>query len=418
MDIKLSAGELLERFLRYVKVNTRSNPENMDQIPSSQNQVDFAHQLEDELNELGLSDVYYNDADSYVTATLPATDTESNYPTIGFFAHRDTADFNAENIQPQVVENYDGGVIKLSDSGYELSPEDFPSLNKYKGQTLITTDGRTLLGADDKSGIAEIMTAIAYLIDHPEIKHGDIKIAFGPDEEIGMGATRFDVERFGADFAFTVDGGPLGDLEYETFTAAQANVKITGKSVHPSEAKNIMINALQVGMDFHNAISAFDRPEYTEDREGFYFLDGFEGTSDEARMSYIIRDHDSHVFEYRKHQMEKIAEVINSKYPQKVIDIEIVDQYRNMREILEKDMRPVTLAKKSYKAAGVTPNIQPVRGGTDGSILTFRGLPTPNLFAGGENMHARFEYVSLETMVKMSEIIIRMVTIAKDYEQF
>lgn len=417
MDIKLSAEELLKRFLRYVKVNTRSNPENMDQIPSSQNQVDFAHQLEDELNELGLSDVYYNDADSYVTATLPATDTESNYPTIGFFAHRDTADFNAENIQPQVVENYDGGVIKLSDSGYELSPEDFPSLNKYKGQTLITTDGRTLLGADDKSGIAEIMTAVAYLIDHPEIKHGDIKIAFGPDEEIGMGATRFDVERFGADFAFTVDGGPLGDLEYETFTAAQANVKITGKSVHPSEAKNIMINALQVGMDFHNAISAFDRPEYTEDREGFYFLDGFEGTSDEARMSYIIRDHDSHVFEYRKHQMEKIAEVINSKYPQKVIDIEIVDQYRNMREILEKDMRPVTLAKKSYEVAGVTPNIQPVRGGTDGSILTFRGLPTPNLFAGGENMHARFEYVSLETMVKMSEIIIRMVTIAKDYEQ-
>lgn len=418
MDIQLSSEALLERFLRYVKVNTRSNPENADQIPSSQNQVEFAHQLEDELNTLGLDDVYYNEADSYVTATLPANDTENNYPTIGFFAHRDTADFNADNVQPQVIENYDGGVIPLSDSGYELSPEDFPSLNKYKGQTLITTDGRTLLGADDKSGIAEIMTAIAYLIDHPEIKHGDIKVAFGPDEEIGMGATRFDVERFGADFAFTVDGGPLGDLEYETFNAAQADLKITGKSVHPSEAKNIMINALQVAIEFHNAISAFDRPEHTEGREGFYFLDGITGNSDEASMAYIIRDHDSHVFEYRKHQMAKIAEIINDKYPQKVIDIEIVDQYRNMREILEQDMRPVTLAEKGYEAAGVTPNIQPVRGGTDGSILTFRGLPTPNLFAGGENMHARFEYVSLETMMKMAEIIVRIASLAKDYEQF
>lgn len=418
MDIQLSSEALLERFLRYVKVNTRSNPENADQIPSSQNQVEFAHQLEDELNTLGLDDVYYNEADSYVTATLPANDTENNYPTIGFFAHRDTADFNADNVQPQVIENYDGGVIPLSDSGYELSPEDFPSLNKYKGQTLITTDGRTLLGADDKSGIAEIMTAIAYLIDHPQIKHGDIKVAFGPDEEIGMGATRFDVERFGADFAFTVDGGPLGDLEYETFNAAQADLKITGKSVHPSEAKNIMINALQVAIEFHNAISAFDRPEHTEGREGFYFLDGITGNSDEASMAYIIRDHDSHVFEYRKHQMAKIAEIINDKYPQKVIDIEIVDQYRNMREILEQDMRPVTLAEKGYEAAGVTPNIQPVRGGTDGSILTFRGLPTPNLFAGGENMHARFEYVSLETMMKMAEIIVRIASLAKDYEQF
>lgn len=418
MDIQLSSEALLERFLRYVKVNTRSNPENADQIPSSQNQVEFAHQLEDELNTLGLDDVYYNEADSYVTATLPANDTENNYPTIGFFAHRDTADFNADNVQPQVIENYDGGVIPLSDSGYELSPEEFPSLNKYKGQTLITTDGRTLLGADDKSGIAEIMTAIAYLIDHPQIKHGDIKVAFGPDEEIGMGATRFDVERFGADFAFTVDGGPLGDLEYETFNAAQAYLKITGKSVHPSEAKNIMINALQVAIEFHNAISAFDRPEHTEGREGFYFLDGITGNSDEASMAYIIRDHDSHVFEYRKHQMAKIAEIINDKYPQKVIDIEIVDQYRNMREILEQDMRPVTLAEKGYEAAGVTPNIQPVRGGTDGSILTFRGLPTPNLFAGGENMHARFEYVSLETMMKMAEIIVRIASLAKDYEQF
>lgn len=418
MDIQLSSEALLERFLRYVKVNTRSNPENADQIPSSQNQVEFAHQLEDELNTLGLDDVYYNEADSYVTATLPANDTENNYPTIGFFAHRDTADFNADNVQPQVIENYDGGVIPLSDSGYELSPEDFPSLNKYKGQTLITTDGRTLLGADDKSGIAEIMTAIAYLIDHPQIKHGDIKVAFGPDEEIGMGATRFDVERFGADFAFTVDGGPLGDLEYETFNAAQADLKITGKSVHPSEAKNIMINALQVAIEFHNAISAFDRPEHTEGREGFYFLDGITGNSDEASMAYIIRDHDSHVFEYRKHQMAKIAEIINDKYPQKVIDIEIVDQYRNMREILEQDMRPVTLAEKGYEVAGVTPNIQPVRGGTDGSILTFRGLSTPNLFAGGENMHARFEYVSLETMMKMAEIIVRIASLAKDYEQF
>ncbi|MGX7347669.1 peptidase T [Aerococcus vaginalis] len=418
MDIQLSSEALLERFLRYVKVNTRSNPENADQIPSSQNQVEFAHQLEDELNTLGLDDVYYNEADSYVTATLSANDTGNNYPTIGFFAHRDTADFNADNVQPQVIENYDGGVIPLSDSGYELSPEDFPSLNKYKGQTLITTDGRTLLGADDKSGIAEIMTAIAYLIDHPEIKHGDIKVAFGPDEEIGMGATRFDVERFGADFAFTVDGGPLGDLEYETFNAAQADLKITGKSVHPSEAKNIMINALQVAIEFHNAISAFDRPEHTEGREGFYFLDGITGNSDEASMAYIIRDHDSHVFEYRKHQMAKIAEIINDKYPQKVIDIEIIDQYRNMREILEQDMRPVTLAEKGYEVAGVTPNIQPVRGGTDGSILTFRGLPTPNLFAGGENMHARFEYVSLETMMKMAEIIVRIASLAKDYEQF
>lgn len=418
MSMVVDSKELLERFLRYVKLNTRSDENNADQVPSTPSQVDFAHQLEEELKEIGMQDIYYNPEDSYVTATLPSNDPDHDYPVFGLFAHRDTADFNAEGIAPQIIENYDGGVIPLSDSGYSLDPAEFPSLNKYEGQTLITTDGRTLLGADDKSGIAEIMTALHYLIEHPEIKHGDIKIGFGPDEEIGMGATRFDVERFKADFAYTIDGGPLGELEWETFSAAQAVITFNGKNVHPGTAKDTMINALQLAIDYHNALAAHDRPEKTEGREGFYHLLKINGEVDSAKAIYIVRDHDETMFNYRKEQMKKIALDMNQAYGKEVVEIKVDDQYYNMGQILKDDMRPVELAKKSYKDCGVEPKIEAVRGGTDGSIMTFRGLPTPNLFAGGENMHARFEYVSLQTMEKMVEILVKLVENSKDYDQF
>lgn len=417
MTYQIKEQELLNRFVAYAKENTRSNEANADQVPSSPNQVVFAKKLVEELTTLGFSDVSYNEKDSFVTATIPATDDSKDYPTIGFFAHVDTADFNAENVRPQIIENYDGSVIPLGDSGYALDPEEFDSLNKYVGQTLITTDGTTLLGADDKAGIAEIVTAGKYLIDHPEIKHGEVKVAFGPDEEIGVGADRFDVESFAADFAYTMDGGPLGELEFETFHAASAVIEVAGKNIHPGSAKDLMINALQVAVDIHNQLPENERPENTEGREGFFHLMGMDGNVEAAKSTYIIRDHDRQQFENRKAAIQAAADNLNDFYGRKIVTVTLNDQYYNMGEIIEKDMRPVTLAENAFAAVNIQPDIIAVRGGTDGSKLTYMGLPTPNLFAGGENMHGRFEYVSLQTMVKATEVILAIIEGSGDYNQ-
>ncbi|MCT2899571.1 peptidase T [Lentilactobacillus buchneri] len=407
-------AELIPNFLTFVKINTRSDPQSTS-IPSSDRETEFLNQLKDRLTKMGLKDVHTNEQSAYVFATLPGN-VDKSVPTVGFISHIDTADFNAENIQPQIVENYDGhSVIKLDEKGeYTLDPKVFPSLKKYAGQTLITTDGSTLLGADDKAGVAEIIAAITYLQAHPEVKHGDIKIAFGPDEEIGTGADHFDVKDFGADVAYTVDGGPLGDLNYETFNAADAKVVIKGTDVHPAEAKGIMVNAIQVGMDFHAALPDFDRPEKTQDREGFFHLYDFQGTVDHTEMGYIIRDHDRDRFEARKRLFKGIANQMNSDFGEDRVKVTIKDQYYNMGEIIKKDPTPVKIAEQAMKNVDVTPHVFPVRGGTDGSKISYMGLPTPNIFAGGENMHGRFEYVSEQTMEKAVDVVLE---IAKLYSE-
>ncbi|AEB73284.1 peptidase T [Lentilactobacillus buchneri] len=407
-------AELIPNFLTFVKINTRSDPQSTS-IPSSDRETEFLNQLKDRLTKMGLKDVHTNEQSAYVFATLPGN-VDKSVPTVGFISHIDTADFNAENIQPQIVENYDGhSVIKLDEKGeYTLDPKVFPSLKKYAGQTLITTDGSTLLGADDKAGVAEIIAAITYLQAHPEVKHGDIKIAFGPDEEIGTGADHFDVKDFGADVAYTVDGGPLGDLNYETFNAADAKVVIKGTDVHPAEAKGIMVNAIQVGMDFHAALPDFDRPEKTQDREGFFHLYDFQGTVDHTEMGYIIRDHDRDRFEARKRLFKGIANQMNSDFGEDRVKVTIKDQYYNMGEIIKKDPTPVKIAEQAMKNVDVTPHVFPVRGGTDGSKISYMGLPTPNIFAGGENMHGRFEYVSEQTMEKAVDVVLE---IAKLYAE-
>ncbi|MEY2348961.1 peptidase T [Lentilactobacillus buchneri] len=407
-------AELIPNFLTFVKINTRSDPQSTS-IPSSDRETEFLNQLKDRLTKMGLKDVHTNEQSAYVFATLPGN-VDKSVPTVGFISHIDTADFNAENIQPQIVENYDGhSVIKLDEKGeYTLDPKVFPSLKKYAGQTLITTDGSTLLGADDKAGVAEIIAAITYLQAHPEVKHGDIKIAFGPDEEIGTGADHFDVKDFGADVAYTVDGGPLGDLNYETFNAADTKVVIKGTDVHPAEAKGIMVNAIQVGMDFHAALPDFDRPEKTQDREGFFHLYDFQGTVDHAEMGYIIRDHDRDRFEARKRLFKGIANQMNSDFGEDRVKVTIKDQYYNMGEIIKKDPTPVKIAEQAMKNVDVTPHVFPVRGGTDGSKISYMGLPTPNIFAGGENMHGRFEYVSEQTMEKAVDVVLE---IAKLYAE-
>ncbi|MGV0167521.1 peptidase T [Furfurilactobacillus sp. WILCCON 0119] len=399
---------LLSRFIGYVKVNTRSDPDSTT-IPSAQREVDFLKSIAEELAEIGLSDIKSDPNSGYVTAVLPANDGGDSDP-IGFLAHIDTAEFNAENIAPQIVNDYDGeSDIKLSDDGkWTLKVSEFPSLRNYKGKTLITTDGTTLLGADDKSGVAEIMTAMEYLVNHPEVKHGDLHVGFGPDEEIGTGADHFDAKGFGVKFAYTVDGGPLGELEYETFNAAQAVIDIQGKEVHTATAKGVMVNALQVGVDYHNLLPAGDRPELTEGRQGFFHLYKMDGTVDHAKLTYIIRDHDKATFEQRKQQMLDIAEKLNADLEEDRISVTLTDQYYNMREVLEKDMTSVELAQKAMEDLDIKPVIYPVRGGTDGSKISFMGVPTPNLFAGGENMHSRFEYVSLETMEQAVDVLLKI----------
>ena len=387
---------LLERFLRYAKINTRSD-ENATRTPTTQSQVDFAlNILKPELEELGLSNIQYLESNGYLVATLPANDDRLTRK-IGFISHMDTADFNAEGVSPQVIESYDGGIIPLGTSGYNLDPADFPNLQNYIGQTLITTDGTTLLGADDKSGIAEIMTALAHL-------------KAGPDEEIGIGADKFDVDDFDVDFAYTVDGGPLGELQYETFSAAGAELIFHGRNVHPGTAKGQMVNALQLAIDFHNQLPAEDRPELTDGYQGFNHIQTMTGTVEEANSSYIIRDFETESFENRKAAFQKIADEMNKTYGQTRVDLVIKDQYYNMRQVIEKNMMPVELAKEVMEDLGIVPVIEPIRGGTDGSKISFMGIPTPNLFAGGENMHGRYEYVSLQTMEKAVDVILGIVS--------
>lgn len=403
----MSYENLLNRFLSYVKVNTRSNPDSTT-TPSTQTQVDFAlNVLKPEMEAVGLQDVHYL-TNGYLVGTLPANDSTKTRK-IGFIAHMDTADFNAEGIKPQVIENYAGGAIELGQSGYVLNPEEFPNLNNYLGQTLVTTDGTTLLGSDDKSGIAEIMTAVEYLVAHPEIKHGEIRVGFGPDEEIGVGADKFDVDDFNVDFAYTVDGGPLGEIQYETFSAAALEVDFMGRNVHPGTAKNQMINALQLAIDFHNQLPENERPENTEGYEGFFHLHGMEGTVEKAHSSYIIRDFEDDSFENRKKLVQEIADKMNAELGKESVIVNLHDQYYNMKKIIEKDMTPVELAKEVMEDLDIKPVIEPIRGGTDGSKISFMGIPTPNLFAGGENMHGRFEFVSLQTMEKAVDVIIGIV---------
>ncbi|USG07871.1 peptidase T [Latilactobacillus sakei] len=400
--------KLIPRFLEYITTETRSD-ENATMIPSTQTQVVFLHKLMDDLKEIGLSDVKYNEKNGYVTALLPSN-IDKKVPTMGFLSHVDTADFNAKGVNPQTIENYDGeSIIKLDEAGqFVLDPKEFPNMKNYKGQTLITTDGSTLLGSDDKSGVAEIITAMDYFIQHPEIKHGDIKIGLGPDEEIGTGADHFDAEDFATDFAYTMDGGPIGQLEYETFNAAAMKVDIQGKNVHPSEAKDIMINALQVAVDFQDAFPRDEVPEKTDGRQGFYHLLSLDGTVDEAHMAYIIRDFDRDGLETRKAFAAKVAEDMNAKYGEGRVKATIKDQYYNMAEVLKDHMDVVDLAKDAMEAIDIKPLIEPVRGGTDGSKISFMGIPTPNIFAGAENMHGRYEFISVQTMEKAVDTMIKM----------
>lgn len=398
---------LKDRFLRYVKFETRSD-EKSETIPSTPTQLEFAKILAKELEEIGMENVYVNDA-CFVNATLPGN-IDKDVPVIGFIAHMDTADFNATNVNPKIVENYDGKDIVLNEAkDIVLSVEEFPNLKNYVGKTVITTDGTTLLGADDKAGIVEIVEAMKYLIEHPEIKHGTVKVAFGPDEEIGRGADNFNVEEFGADFAYTMDGGPVGELEYESFNAAGAVFKIKGKSVHPGTAKGKLINASLIAAEIVNSFPVDEVPEKTEGYEGFYFLDKINSNCEEAELSYILRDHDREKFEAKKEFAANVAKKINEKYGKELVSVEIKDQYYNMGEIIKDHMNVVEIAKKAMENLGIKPVIEPIRGGTDGSKISFMGLPTPNIFAGGENFHGKYEFVALESMILATDVIVEIV---------
>jgi tripeptide aminopeptidase len=363
----------------------------------------------EDLRKAGCDDVR-RDENGYVTATLKAT-TDQKVPVVGLISHMDTSpDFSGRNVNPRIIRNYAGDAIQLDAAGkHLLSPEEFPELLNYQGQDLIVTDGHTLLGADDKAGIAEIMEAVAYLAGHPEIPHGKVRICFTPDEEIGRGADRFDVPGFGAEFAFTIDGGPIGELEFENFNAAGVQVKIQGRNVHPGTAKNKMINALQVAMEFHSRLPENERPEHTEGYEGFYHLTKMDGSVDSAQLDYIIRDHDRTLFENKKHLMQRIAAELDQKYKPARIDISIRDQYFNMKEKIEPVKHIIDLAARAIRSAGLEPVVIPIRGGTDGAKLSYMGLPTPNLFTGGHNYHGRFEFIPISSMIKASEVIINLI---------
>lgn len=397
--------ELIRRFVTYAKVNSQSDEESQT-CPSTEGQRTLGRMLVDELKEIGMGEVTM-DENGYVMATLPAN-TEKEVPTIGFLAHLDTAtEMSAEHVNPQIIEEYDGGEILLNqDLHVLLSPNEFPDLKNYIGHTLITTDGTTLLGADDKAGIAEIMTAMHYLILHPEIKHGKVRVAFTPDEEIGRGPHRFDVKAFQADFAYTVDGGPLGELEYESFNAAAAKIIIKGVSVHPGTAKGKMVNSMKIAMELNGMLPPEEAPEFTEGYEGFYHLTSLNGGVEETKMNYIIRDFDRTQFEERKKRLTDIVSQFKEKYGEKNIILELRDQYYNMREKIEPVKEIVEAAEQVMRNLGITPIIKPIRGGTDGSQLSYMGLPTPNLFAGGENFHGKYEYVSVQNMEKATQVII------------
>ncbi|MEZ4779173.1 MAG: peptidase T [Flavobacteriaceae bacterium] len=405
--------DLIKRFTSYVTVDTESDPTS-ETTPSTAKQWNLANDLVAELKTIGMEDVTI-DHNAYVMATLPSN-LDKEVPTIGFISHFDTSpDFTGANVKPQVIENYDGGDIILNkEQNIILSPKDFDDLLLYKGQTLITTDGTTLLGADDKAGIAEIVSAMEYLIKNPEIKHGKIRVGFTPDEEIGRGAHKFDVAKFGADWAYTMDGSQVGELEYENFNAAGAVVTIQGKIVHPGYAKGKMVNSMYIATDFINSLPRLETPEHTEGRQGFFHLHSLKGEVDCTKLQYIIRDHDREHFEARKEMIQKLADELNEQYGTDRISVEIKDQYFNMREKIEPVMHIVNIAEEAMKKAGVKPLIKPIRGGTDGSQLSFMGLPCPNIFAGGHNFHGRFEYVPVESMQKAVEVIINIAQLVSE----
>lgn len=399
---------LLEKFYKYISIDTQSDPTS-ETFPSTKKQFDLANVLVEELKELGLKDANI-DENCYVMATLPSN-IDKDVPVIGFLAHVDSApDMPGKDIKPQIVEDYDGEDILLNkEKDMYLRVADFPELKKYVGQTLITTDGTTLLSADDKAGIAEIMTAIEHLVNNPDIKHGTVKIGFTPDEEIGKGVDHFDVKKFGAQYAYTLDGGEVGELEYENFNAAYAKVKVQGRNVHPGMAKYKMINSMIVGSEFNDMLPVFDRPEFTDHYEGFFHLIKFDGTVEESTLQYIIRDHDRKLFEDRKKLIEDVAAFMNKKYGEGTITIEMKDQYYNMREKVEPVYHIVEVAEQAMKDLGIKPNIKPIRGGTDGSRLSYMGLPCPNIFAGGHNFHGKYEFIPLESMEKSTQVILKII---------
>lgn len=398
---------MINRFLKYVKIATDSNPENL-QCPSSDIQWDLAKVIVEDLKELGLEDISL-DENCYIMATLPANCTEE-IPSIGFIAHMDTAPtYNGIGVNPRIVK-YEGGDIVLNkELNIILSPKDFSNMNNYIGQDLIVTDGKTLLGADDKAGIVEIIEAIKYLKEHPEIKHGEIKIGFTPDEEIGRGANFFDVEKFNCKFAYTVDGGELGELEYENFNAASAVIKIKGRDIHPGTAKNSMINSIMIAMELNSMLPPEQRPEHTENYEGFFLLNDMKGTVEDTTMNYIIRDHSMKKFNEKKNLIKAAVMYLQLKYKDACIEIEVKDSYYNMREKIEPVMYIIDLAKKSMEELGIEPHIRPIRGGTDGARLSYKGLPCPNLFTGGHNFHGKFEYISVQSMEKARDLIVKII---------
>jgi len=405
--------ELVDRFLNYIQKDTQSD-ENTDFVPSTPAQMDFAKDLEDELIRLKFHDVTL-DENGYVMATIPSN-TDDERPVIGFIAHMDTSpDMSGSRVTPQIIKSYGGGEILLDpENNIILSPKDFPELLSYVGQDLITTNGKTLLGADDKAGIAEIVTAMEYLLAHPEIKHGKIRIAFTPDEEIGKGPDHFNVEAFGADFAYTMDGGEIGELEYENFNAASAKITFKGRNVHPGYAKHKMLNSIRIANQFAGMLPRSETPEHTEGYEGFYHLIAFNGDVESTLLSYIIRDHDRDRFERRKKEMEHLVNKINSEYDSEIATLTMKDQYYNMREKIEPDhMHVIRLAFAAMEAVGVTPQVRPIRGGTDGARLSFMGLPCPNIFAGGLNFHGRYEFIPIPSMEKAMQVILKIVEIAK-----
>ncbi len=403
----INKAQLIKRFISYVTIDTESDP-NSDTTPSTAKQWDLAHILVEELKTIGMSDVTIDD-NAYIMATLPSN-VDYDVPVIGFVSHFDTTpDFTGANINPKIIENYDGKAIILNaNDNIVLSPDYFEDLLLYKGQTLITTDGTTLLGADDKAGITEIISAMEYLIKHPEIKHGTIKVGFTPDEEIGRGAHKFNVEKFGADWAYTMDGSQIGELEYENFNAAGATITIKGKIVHPGYAKGKLINSMYIATEFINSLPRMETPEHTEGYEGFFHLHNIIGKVEETQLQYIIRDHDMDHFQARKEVMRTLSKTINEQYGREVVTIDINDQYFNMKEKVEPVMHIVAIAEEAMKTLKIKPLIKPIRGGTDGSQLSFMGLPCPNIFAGGHNFHGRYEYVPVESMIKATEVICKI----------
>ena len=401
--------QLIDRFLRYVSVDTQSNPESESQ-PSAAKELDLLKMLKYELEAMGVEAEL--DEYGYVMATIPSN-CGKDVPAVGFIAHVDTApDASGKDIKPQIIKDYDGGDIALKGvEGLYLKVEDFPEMKDYEGQTLITTDGTTLLGADDKAGVAEIMDAVQYIIEHPEFKHGKICIGFTPDEEIGRGVVKFDVEKFGADYAYTMDGGAVGELEYENFNAASASVKIQGSNLHPGYAKGKMKNAILIGMELNSLLPVEQRPEYTCGYEGFFHIIGFNGSVEEATFSYIIRDHDMDLYEKRKQTMQECVDFINRKYGEGTASVEIKHQYYNMRKMVEPHYHIIEKAVKAMEMEGIKPRIQPIRGGTDGANLSFKGLPCPNIFAGGHNFHGKLEFVPLESMIKASKVILNIISL-------